>query len=84
MAAHDHEDKAEQQNQHDQHNEGHHDHHDHASSGSPSGIRGSGNFIIAGLTSGHGVFHWFMQSFIVLLPEVGSAFNLSKVGVGSI
>ena len=84
MAAHDHEDKAEQQNQHDHHNEDHHDHHDHASSGSPSGIRGSGNFIIAGLTSGHGVFHWFMQSFIVLLPEVESTFNLSKVGVGSI
>ena len=48
MAAHDHEDKAEQQNQHDHHNE---DHHNHASSGSPSGIRGSGNFIIPGLTS---------------------------------
>ena len=79
MADHHHEDKAEQHDHHD-----HDDHHDHPSSGSPSGIRGSGNFIIAGLTSGHGVFHWFLQSFIVLLPEVESTFNLSKVGVGSI
>ena len=60
------------------------DHHGHADRDSPSGIRGRGNFIIAGLTSGHGVFHWFLQSFIVLLPEVEATFGLSKVGVGSI
>ncbi len=60
------------------------DHHGHAVSDSPSGIRGRGNFIIAGLTGGHGVFHWFLQSFIVLLPEVEATFGLSKVGVGSI
>ena len=60
------------------------DHHEHIQNDGPSGIRGRGNFIIAGLTSGHGVFHWFLQSFIVLLPEVESTFNLSKVGVGSI
>ena len=55
------------------------DHHEHIQNDGPSGIRGRGNFIIAGLTSGHGVFHWFLQSFIVLLPEVESTFNLSKV-----
>ncbi|MBH27481.1 MAG: MFS transporter [Chloroflexi bacterium] len=49
-----------------------------------TGIRGQKNFIIAGLTSGHGVFHWFTQSFFVLLPEVEQAFGLSKVGVGAI
>ena len=76
MADHHHEDS--DQNQHD------HDHHGHAHSDPPSGIRGSGNFIIAGLTSGHGVFHWFLQSFIVLLPEVEATFGLSKIGVGSI
>ena len=54
---------------------GHHDHH----------IRPRrGNFIIAGLTSGHGVFHWFLQSFLVLLPEVEATFGLTKVGVGLI
>ena len=43
-----------------------------------------GNFIITGLTSGHGVFHWFIQSFFVLLPEVEQTFSLTKVQVGSI
>ena len=75
MADHQHE-------QNDHHD--HHDHHEDTHSDHPSGVRGRGNFIIAGLTSGHGVFHWFLQSFIVLLPEVESTFNLSKVGVGSI
>ena len=65
-------------------NQDHPDHHGHAHRDPPSGIRGSGNFIITGLTSGHGVFHWFLQSFIVLLPEVEATFGLSKVGVGSI
>ena len=60
--------------------EHHHDHHDkpHQTSGK------KGNIIIAGLTSGHGIFHWFIQSFFVLLPEVEASFNLSKVGVGAI
>jgi len=65
-------------------NQDHPDHHGHAHRDPPSGIRGSGKFIITGLTSGHGVFHWFLQSFIVLLPEVEATFGLSKVGVGSI
>jgi MFS family permease len=34
------------------------------------GIRRGATFIIGGLTSGHGVFHWIAQSFIVILPEV--------------
>ena len=53
---------------------GHHNH----------GIRGRGGFIISGLTGGHGVFHWFTQSFIAMLPEVQTAFGLSGVGVGGI
>jgi MFS family permease len=48
------------------------------------GIRRGPAFIIGGLTSGHGVFHWFTQSFIVMLPEVRLAFGLSAVQVGSI
>ena len=67
------------------HNDEDHHHHDRVDSvRTDHGIRGRGNFIIAGLTSGHGVFHWFLQSFIVLLPEVEATFGLSKVGVGSI
>ncbi len=30
------------------------------------------------------MFHWFLQSFIVILPEVQAAFHLSGVGVGAI
>lgn len=47
-------------------------------------VRQRGGFIISGLTSGHGVFHWFTQSFIAMLPEVQAAFGLSGVGVGGI
>ena len=57
-------------------------HHHHKDS--EKGIRAQKYFIIAGLTSGHGIFHWFTQSFFVLLPEVEQAFGLSKVGVGAI
>ncbi len=35
-----------------------------------AGFRRGAAFIIGGLTSGHGVFHWIAQSFIVVLPEV--------------
>ena len=50
-----------------------HAHHHHAAP-SPvegrTGFRRGAAFIIGGLTSGHGVFHWVAQSFIVVLPEV--------------
>lgn len=59
----------------------HHDHHDNKPHETFGKKR---NIIIAGLTSGHGIFHWFVQSFFVLLPEVEASFNLSKVGVGAI
>ncbi|MCY4555502.1 MAG: MFS transporter [Chloroflexi bacterium] len=35
-----------------------------------TGFRRGAAFIIGGLSSGHGVFHWIAQSFIVVLPEV--------------
>ena len=62
------------------HQNGHGHDHDHH----PYGIRGRGGFIISGLTGGHGVFHWFTQSFIAMLPEVQAAFGLTGVGVGGI
>ena len=37
------------------------------------GVRKGATFIVGGLTSGHGVFHWIAQSFIVVLPEVRDA-----------
>ena len=48
------------------------------------GVRRSAAFIIGGLTSGHGVFHWFTQSFLVLLPAVVAAFGLNGFQVGLI
>ena len=64
--------------EHDHEAEHAHAHHD------PRGFRGRGGFILSGLTGGHGVFHWFTQSFIVILPEVRDAFFLSPVAVGGI
>tara|TARA_Y100001960_G_scaffold188001_1_gene197161 strand:+ start:555 stop:1865 length:1311 start_codon:yes stop_codon:yes gene_type:complete len=69
---------------HHEHGNSDDDHHDEGHDLNQNGIRGSGNFIITGLTSGHGVFHWFVQSFFILLPEVQETFNLNKVQVGSI
>lgn len=40
--------------------------------------------MITGLAVGHSVFHWVMQSFVVVLPEIQAAFGLSAVGVGGI
>ncbi len=43
-----------------------------------------GRIIVPGLSIGHTVFHWIVQSFVVALPEIQQAFNLSSVGVGGI
>lgn len=48
------------------------------------GIRRGAGFIMGGLTSGHGVFHWFTQSFLLMLPEVRETFALTGVQVGGI
>ena len=37
-----------------------------------------------GLATGHVVFHWIVQSFVVVLPEIQQAFQLNTVGVGGI
>ena len=37
-----------------------------------------------GLASGPVVYHWIIQSFIVVLPEIQAAFGLSAVGVGGL
>ena len=43
-----------------------------------------GRTIIPGLATGHVVFHWIIQSFVVVLPEIQAAFSLSAVGVGGL
>ncbi len=47
-------------------------------------IRLTSQFMISGLATGHAVFHWIIQSFVVLLPEIQGTFNLSGIGVGGI
>ena len=47
-------------------------------------IRMTGRFMITGLASGHAIFHWVMQSFVVLLPEIQAAFQLSAIGIGGL
>ena len=44
----------------------------------------SSRIIIPGLATGHAMFHWIVQSFVVVLPEIQSAFNINAVGVGGI
>ena len=40
--------------------------------------------MIPGLAAGHTVFHWIVQSFVVVLPEIQQAFQLNSVGVGGV
>ena len=48
------------------------------------GIRTTAQFILTGLSGGHAVFHWFSQSFFVMLPEVVATFGLSGLQVGAV
>ena len=47
-------------------------------------LRSTSSFILAGLSGGHAVFHWFTQSFLVMLPQIKSGFGLSPIQVGAI
>ena len=48
------------------------------------GLRQTAPFILSALSGGHGIFHWFTQSFFVMLPAVVATFGLSGVQVGAI
>ena len=43
-----------------------------------------GKTILPGLSAGHVVYHWIVQSLVVVLPEIQAAFSLSAVGVGGL
>ena len=47
-------------------------------------IRDTSKFMVTALAVGHSVFHWILQSFVVVLPEIQSAFQLSAIGAGGI
>ena len=59
-------------------------HHTQLPVGDQQGIRKGAAFIIGGLTSGHGVFHWFNQSFITIVPLIQDSFGLTGIQVGAI
>ena len=48
------------------------------------GMRDTAPFILTGLSAGDGIFHWFSQSFYVMLPEVVATFGLNGLQVGAI
>ena len=48
------------------------------------GMRDTAPFLLTGLSAGHGIFHWFSQSFYVMLPEVVATFGLNGLQVGAI
>ena len=47
-------------------------------------LRNTATFMITGLAVGHSVFHWIIQSFVVLLPEIQQNFGLSAVAIGGL
>lgn len=53
------------------------------SSGSTD-VRRRGWFMISGLAAGHTLYHWIVQSFVVVLPEIQATFALSGVGTGGV
>ena len=47
-------------------------------------LRNTATFMITALAVGHSVFHWIIQSFVVLLPEIQQNFGLSAVAIGGL
>ncbi len=47
-------------------------------------VSASRRIMIPGLALGHATFHWIIQSFAVLLPEIQMAFGLNSVGAAGI
>ena len=40
--------------------------------------------MVSALATGHVAFHWIIQSFVVVLPEIQRTFGLNAVGVGGV
>ena len=59
-------------------------HVEHTEAHQHHGVRRTAPFILSALSGGHGIFHWFSQSFFVMLPAVVATFGLSGVQVGAI
>ena len=47
-------------------------------------LRQTARVMVTALAVGHVAFHWILQSFVVLVPEIQQTFGLNGVGVGGI
>ena len=47
-------------------------------------VRFTARVMVTALAVGHVGFHWILQSFVVLVPEIQQTFGLNGVGVGGI
>lgn len=41
-------------------------------------------YMLSGMAAGHSTFHWIIQSFAVVLPEIQAAFGLNSVGAAGV
>jgi sugar phosphate permease len=55
----------------------------HKDSSSHQDIRGTRAFVLAGLSGGHGIFHWYLQSFTVALPSIKADLALTNLQLGN-
>ncbi|MCH8989292.1 MAG: MFS transporter [Chloroflexi bacterium] len=47
-------------------------------------LRLTARVMVTALATGHVAFHWIIQSFVVVLPEIQRTFGINAVGVGGI
>ena len=53
-------------------------------SGETKDLRLTARVMVTALATGHVAFHWIIQSFVVVLPEIQRTFGLNAVGVGGV
>ena len=53
-------------------------------SGEIKDLRLTARVMVTALATGHVAFHWIIQSFVVVLPEIQRTFGLNAVGVGGV
>ena len=53
-------------------------------SGETKDLRLTARVMVSALATGHVAFHWIIQSFVVVLPEMQHTFGLNAVGAGGI
>ena len=53
-------------------------------SGEAMDVRLTARVMVTALATGHVAFHWILQSFVVVLPEIQRTFGINAVGVGGI